>query len=254
VIKAYLKYRNQAVNEHKIHSPFVFEFFNEIIKKAKYLEDESIETMRRNLLKKKDKKVQVNDLGQGSRKSENNERSISEMVKVQSISRKYGRLLSRIVQHYQLDNCLELGTSLGFGTAYLSQNAKKVVTIEGCENTQIQAKKIWGDIPKAKNQYVLGDFSTALPKVLGQMEKVDLAYIDGNHGYEPTLKYFEMILEKAHNNTFIVFDDINWSLGMRKAWDEIVASNKINLSMELFRMGIVLKRSEQAKEPFVLKF
>lgn len=86
------------------------------------------------------------------------------------------------------------------------------------------------------------------------MDKLDLVYIDGNHGYEPTMDYFKQILSKAHNDTFIIFDDINWSEGMRRAWDEICSSKEIHVSMEFFRMGIVLKRHEQAKEHFVLKF
>ena len=52
----------------------------------------------------------------------------------------------------------------------------------------------------------------------------------------------------------MIFDDINWSADMRKAWDEICQSEKINVSMELFRMGVVLKREEQVKQHFVLKF
>ena len=115
MIKAYWKYRRSAVNEHKIHSPYVFEFYNEIIKKTNEVDDSYIR-MIRSTLTIDHRDIRINDLGQGSKKSDSEKRRISELVRVQSISKKYGRLLSRIVEHYQLKNCLELGTSLGFGT------------------------------------------------------------------------------------------------------------------------------------------
>jgi hypothetical protein len=52
----------------------------------------------------------------------------------------------------------------------------------------------------------------------------------------------------------IIFDDIYWSKDMTKAWSEICASSAINLSMDLFLVGIVMKREEQSKEHFRLKY
>ena len=103
-------------------------------------------------------------------------------------------------------------------------------------------------------EFINAEFSEGVPDLLEKLDKIDLFYVDGNHGYAPTMKYFQWIIEKAHNDTFMIFDDINWSADMRKAWDEICQSEKINVSMELFRMGIVLKREEQEKQHFVLKF
>lgn len=252
MIKAFLKYRKHAVNEYNIHSPFVFEFYTEVVKKAKNHDDEFMQHMRRTL-SKDHRDIQITDLGQGSKKNKKDVRRISEIARVQSIDRKYGRLLGSIMAYYKIETCLELGTSIGIGTAYMAEFAKHVITIEGCENIHEEAKKFWS--PRFNNiDFIQGSFEQMLPKVLSNIEKLDLVYIDGNHGYEPTINYFNQIIDKAHNNTFIVFDDINWSEGMRKAWDEICASEKINVSMEFFRMGIVLKRNEQAKEHFVLKF
>lgn len=242
------------MNAHGIHSPFVFDMYNEVVRKTRDVDDSYIR-MIRSSLSRDHREITITDLGQGSRKSGNQQkRKISELVRVQGISKKYGRLLSKLVEHYKLEQCVELGTSLGFGTAYLAQHANKVLTIEGCSNIQEKAREIWAEYQPEKIHYVQGEFSEVLPHVLNQMEKLDLAFIDGNHGYEPTLSYFETILTKAHNDTFIIFDDINWSEGMRKAWDKIVSDERIHVSLEFFRMGIVLKRKEQAKEHFVLKF
>lgn len=254
MLKAYLKYKIKSLNSHGIHSPFVFEFYNEVIKKSGHTEDRSIQALRSSLLKDKTE-VQVTDLGSGSKKNQSATRRISEIAKNAGISRKYGRLLARIIQFYSLESVLELGTSLGLGTAYLSISEKcKVDTIEGCPNVSNQARKNLEGLKRTNVNSIEGAFDDVIPDLLANRSKIDLIFIDGNHNYEATLKYFNLFMTKAHNNTFLVFDDINWSEGMRKAWDEIIASPEIHVSLEFFRMGIVLKRAEQEKQHFVLKF
>jgi predicted O-methyltransferase YrrM len=48
-----------------------------------------------------------------------------------------------------------------------------------------------------------------------------MVFIDGHHQYQPTLDYFEMIYPKCNKNEIIIFDDILWSTGMRRAWEEL---------------------------------
>ena len=71
-----------------------------------------------------------------------------------------------------------------------------------------------------------------------------LLYIDGNHTYEATIKYFELALTKKDENTVIIFDDIYWSAGMTKAWQEIKNKKEVLLSIDTFYFGMVFFRSE----------
>ena len=112
MVKAFWKYRKQAVNEHGIHSPFVFEFYNEVVKKIKDVDDHKIQQLRKSLSKDR-REIEITDLGVGSKKSNNPKKRISEMARMAPVSAKYGKLLQRIVEHYKIENSLELGTSLG---------------------------------------------------------------------------------------------------------------------------------------------
>ena len=50
---------------------------------------------------------------------------------------------------------------------------------------------------KAKNiTSINGNFNIELPKLLQQLNKVDVLYVDGNHACEPTLHYFNLALQK----------------------------------------------------------
>ncbi len=69
-----------------------------------------------------------------------------------------------------------------------------------------------------------------------------------------TLNYFYQCLEKANSNSVFIFDDIYWSKGMTEAWETIKAHPKVTVTLDLFQLGIVFFRTEQAKQHFVLKY
>src|SRR2546430_379368 len=90
---------------------------------------------------------------------------------------------------------------------------------------------------------------------LGAGSRVDLAFIDGNHRKEPTLKYFNEILTKTTESSILIFDDIHWSREMEEAWQNIKAHPSVTLSIDLFFIGIIFFRKEQkVKQHFAIRF
>ena len=51
----------------------------------------------------------------------------------------------------------------------------------------------------------------------------------------------------------LVLDDIRWSNSMLSAWNALKGNKKYHISMDFFRMGILIKRPQQEKEDFMLK-
>lgn len=254
-IKAYLKYRRNRVDAHGIHSPFVFEFYNEVILKAKLVDDAKIHTTRQRL-RNDNRIIEVEDFGAGSKTKNGSKRKVLSIAKSAAVNRKFGKLIARLVEFYKVENAIELGTSLGIGTSYIATqpSTKKIVTIEGSPEIAKIANENFEALKLKNIQVLIGKFDDQLKNSVGEFSKIDLIYIDGNHQYQPTIDYFNFYIEHAHDNTFLIFDDIYWSAGMKKAWEEICASPKINVSIDLFRMGIVCKKSTQAKQHFVLKY
>lgn len=91
-------------------------------------------------------------------------------------------------------------------------------------------------------------------RVLAGISKTDFVFFDGNHQYEPTLKYFNMCLDKVHSKSVFVFDDINWSEGMQRAWNEIKNHPKVTVTIDLFMMGLVFFDPDLSKQDFVLRY
>ena len=253
MLKAYLKYRKARVNAHGLHSPFVFEFYNEIIKKSKTEIDTNFEELRAELLKR-NTTIEFTEMGAGSRKGNPLRRSVKSIAKNAATTRKFGGLLSRLCAFYKVEKVLELGTSLGIGTAYLSKHSQKTITLEGCEPVAQLAQENFDHLNLDHIELRLGEFTNSLNNLAAEKPVFDLIYIDGNHQLKPTLAYFEFALNHCHNDSFIILDDIYWSAEMEQAWNKIKADDRVNVTIDLFRLGIVCIRKGQRKQNFVVKF
>ncbi len=254
-IISFLKYLLRAKSKHGVHSPFVYDF---VTKCLTYPLDDStilpIEKLRKGLLQNK-QTISVNDYGAGSKVKNQTVRSIKSVVKSAAIPKKYGLLLARITHHYQTKSIIELGTSLGISSLYLSTNPDTTVyTIEGSSAITALAAQNFSALHRENVHLNCGKFEDTLPDILKNSSDLDLVYFDGNHQTAPTIDYFEQCLSKVHNDSIFVFDDIHWSRDMEKAWKYIQAHPKVTVTLDLYRMGIVFFRQEQAKEHFVILY
>ena len=241
-----------AKTAHGIHSPFVFDLYNEVInKKGDYYSFDKIEHLRKKLLLSK-KEIDVTDLGTGK----SGKRIIGEIAGRSLKEKKYCELLFRLVYYFKPTAILELGTSLGITTSYLASANKnaKVITIEGCPNTAAEAKKSFESLGLNNIETVTGDFENVLSSVIRHPSSIDFIFFDGNHRKEPTLKYFKQCLEVAHNDSVFVFDDIHWSDEMEEAWEQIKSHPDVRVTIDLFFLGLVFFRKEQVKENFIIRF
>ena len=212
--------------------------------------------MLRSYLQQSNQKINCTDLGAGSLVGNKKSRQVKQLVSSSAKSKKFAQLLFRLVDHFQPEEVLELGTSLGISTAYLaSANSKiKVITIEGCKEIAEKATENFKKLGLQNIEQHIGNFDDVLPKILSEKEKVDLVFFDGNHRKEPTLNYFKQCLAKAHENSVFIFDDIYWSKEMAEAWDEIKMNERVTVTLDLFYMGIVFFRKEQVKQHFTISY
>ena len=248
----YLKYWFSSKNAHGIHSPFVFQLYNEVINtKGNYYSFDKIEQLRKKLLLSK-KEIDVTDFGTGK----SGKRIVSEIAERSLKSEKYGQLLFRLAYHFKPNTVLELGTSLGITTSYLADANpnSKVITIEGSSEILKEAKRNFSELQLNNIETVIGNFDDVLPSVIGHQSSVDFVFFDGNHRKAPTLKYFSQCFESANNDSVFIFDDIHWSGEMEEAWQEIKSHPKVTVTIDLFFLGLVFFRKEQAKENFTLRF
>ena len=249
----YLKYRLRAKNAHDIHSPFVFDLLNNVIKdKTPYYGFDLIDSLRSHLLLNK-QKVNITDFGTG--KSHRNE-LVCNITKKAVKPKKYAELLFRLVNKFASKNILELGTSLGITTLYLSLPNKNnnIITLEGSPEIAAIAKENFKKMNRPNIEIIVGEFEETLPIALSKFTQLDLVFFDGNHRKIPTLSYFEKCLKLSTENTIFIFDDIHWNREMEVAWEMIKEHLSVTISIDLFQMGLVFFRKGVVKQHFTLLY
>ena len=255
----FLKYQFTASNGkgHGVHSPFVFAFIKDVLNDQRnFYSYQPIENCRK-LLLKNPTVLSLTDFGAGSRTKKSNDRSIKEIAASSLKPKKFGQLLFRIVNYYKPINSLELGTSFGITTAYLSAGNEQaqIVTMEGSEAVAAVAKKNWQLLGRKNIELQEGNFNEILLPFIAATAPLDFVFVDGNHKYEPTIQYFNTLLPKLHEQSILVFDDIHWSKEMEQAWLEIQGHPSVTLTIDLFFIGLVFFRKENiAKQNMVIRF
>ena len=249
----YISYYSKAWNKHNVHSPFVYQLTTQVIHPDKKLPVfEPIEEKRK-ALKSNQNKIEFIELGAGDK---SNVRSVSDIAAKSLKIPRYARLLFRLSNHFQPENIIELGTSLGITTGYLAlSGCKNIYTIEGNKTVSDIAHATLTSLNKKKKiKFIQGNFDESLPSLLHSLNKVDFVFFDGNHRYLPTINYFEQCLKKAHDKSVFVFDDINYSLEMKQAWKEIKQHPSVVVSIDLFMMGIVFFDTDLMRQHFVIRY
>lgn len=255
----YLKYWFTAANGkgHGIHSPFVYNFIEKVLNdKQDYPVYIDVEKLR-DELKKSGVIISVDDFGAGSVSGQKKIRKVADIARLAAKPEKYAQLLFRITRYYNRRHVLEIGTSLGITTAYLSKAANDgtVVSLEGANEIATLAKKNLQSLSINNTKIISGNFDESLEESLAEMEQADLVFFDGNHRYEPTVRYFHQCRHFALPDAMFIFDDIHWSQEMEMAWETIKADPAVTCTIDLFFMGIVLFNPDfREKQHFVIRF
>ena len=155
----------------------------------------------------------------------------------------WAALLYSLVRELKPLRGVELGTCLGISTSYqataLARNGKgRLTSLEGAPAFAAIAVKNLESLGLSPHaNVVVGEFAKTLPSVLAG-GPVDYAFIDGHHDETATLGYFEDFLPHLATPAVLVFDDINWSAGMQRAWERISNDERVDVSLDLGPIGM----------------
>jgi predicted O-methyltransferase YrrM len=217
---------------HGIHSPYLFDFVNRVVFNSQHtaVPGPILEEFH-------------------AQKSE------SSFVRRSSVSLKQGALLHRIAQWFRPEMIIELGTGIGISTMFLASGSPgtPLHSIEGDgERAQLASRLMERCCPGSVSIHH-GEMAEQLEAILPLVPGRFMAFVDGNHHYEPTMDYVRKLLDRAGDEAIIVMDDIYWSRDMYRAWKEIISWPEVPVSTDLFHMGILLLRRDLHKRQIKIK-
>ncbi len=232
---------------HGIHSPFVYQFAREVLRDKTAFDDYQIWQQWREGLRHDNTFLPIVELGAGSTTAPDRDaRRVADLAARVSKPPRTGRLLYRIARYYKPHHVIELGTSLGLSTALfsLARPEASILTIEGNWAVAEKAQANFDHWGCSNVTMVKGNFDECLAAVLEKLPGIDLAFLDGNHREEPTLRYFEQLLLKKHSDSIFIVDDIHWSAEMKAAWQAIKQHPDVRCTIDLFQVGLVFFKQE----------
>jgi predicted O-methyltransferase YrrM len=176
------------------------------------------------------------------------ERAVGEISRVSSKPPALAALLLSVVRHQKPKSCVEMGTCVGISGAYIAAALQlnrrgKLVTLEGGEALAAVARRNFAALSlEDVAEVVVGPFHETLLDTLRAAAPVDFIFIDGHHDEQATKDYIATALPFLSSQAVAIFDDINWSEGMKRAWGSITASTSCLVHFPLHDLGIALLR------------
>lgn len=233
----YLKYYFSALNKYKVHSPFVFEFLNEVLEDDRFYHSFGvIENYRRNLL------------GNASTINSNGTAiTINQLTKVKSISPKIGALLFKTVHLYKPNTILSVGTNLGIAGLYqATPNSKaQVINLETSVPIGQQTTSFLKQLGVKNIQVEAGTITKKLSSTLKELTTLDQVFFNDFWGIKETLNYFETCAERFNENSIFILRAPYASDDSHDFWQKIKAHKNVKLSIDLYDLGFLFFRSEQ---------
>lgn len=209
---------------------------------------------RRSLLLQSNETIPVTDYGAGSSDSRRTHdemrrgvQSTASVARICMASKPafWALFLFKLIRKLRPASCLELGSCVGVSAAYqaaaLHVNGQgRLLTLEGSPAIADIARSTLAGLELSNASVVVGPFHETYRDALETARPVDFLFNDGHHDHDALLSYFSEALPYLADEAVIVFDDISWSPGMRKAWKTIERDQRVAATIDMRTMGIAL--------------
>ncbi|MDX2285066.1 MAG: class I SAM-dependent methyltransferase [Bacteroidia bacterium] len=241
------EYLRRAQGAQWLHSPFLYDCFQTVVRHQPSEAGARIEAQRRTLARSSEQ-IRMQDYGAGGSGGLRTVR-IADLARRSARHRRDGELLLRLCRRYQPRQGLELGVSLGFSARYqLSGWPEMAFTgLEGDPGLAERAQQAL-HAEGFGGQVLPGEFTASLDRLIAAGYRPDYVLLDGNHRGAPTLEYVSRLLPLMPAGGILVLDDIRWSEDMWAAWQAVARLPEVTLSIDLLSMGLCFIRRPQAKQ------
>jgi predicted O-methyltransferase YrrM len=254
-IRSALGYAWAARSRYFLHSPFVYDFYENVLREANPTRMEPvlapIDALRASLLRD-ERPIQRLKTSPDGTLIPLDRQPVRRLAARESVPRNLGAFLYRFTQHYRPARILELGVNLGLSALYL-QAGNPEANYTGIEGNPELATLAQNHIHQLtfNGKVIESSFINFLQNTEAR-PTYDLIYLDGDHRGEALLAYCHGLLPRLQAGGCLLIDDIRWNRDLYEAWQACCSLDAVSVSIELLRVGLLWVGREQAREHFVL--
>ncbi len=244
----------KSKNEHGVHSPFIFDLITTCFYVKKNNHDLTILSNYKEDLSKNSSLQEIYDFNFLSNILLSEKKKKEKIIKDFGVSNKRTRLLINLIQYLKPRSILEIGTSVGINTVTLASALEnfKIITVEENEQSTNISRELFKKYNLKQIELLSGKLDDVLPDVFKKNTFDFICF--KNHGLtKKVLKYFEASVSSIHNNSVCLFKNIHIDKESDQVWEQIKKHEKVTVTIDTFKWGLVFFRKEQEKEHFIIR-
>lgn len=206
--------------------------------------------------------LEIEDFGAGKRDSDNSQETRGVTTTTRTLGNmtdsskppRWAYLLFRLIRVFEPATALEMGACVGISAAYQAaamelNRAGRLISLEGSGVLADRSERTLRDLGLAdRAQIRKGSFADTLHATVTELAPLQWAFIDGHHAEAATVDYTEIILPQLADEAIVVYDDIDWSPGMRSAWQHVVADERYSLTVDLRTVGLAVVSAQTSSK------
>jgi len=222
--------KTRHYNGHGIHSPYLYRFVTSILQeKYPYYCFEQIEVQRKT--------------------SSDGHPNLRNSKKAHC-----GQIIFRIIQDAPFRTLLELGTSNGMETQYMAMAKPKArcLCVTKSDELAALAQKRFQKQGLDKIEVHVPQSEETPAKFLKNIDCLDFVLFNQIPNPQDMLDLFNLCLHKKKNGSIFVFMGIHENPEMKNVWQNILTNVYVQVSMDIYDLGIVLFNPELGKKNYVL--
>ncbi|MDD4921839.1 MAG: hypothetical protein PHS30_05110 [Bacteroidales bacterium] len=165
-----------------------------------------------------------------------------------------GQIIFRIIQDAQFMTLLELGTNRGMETQYMAMANQKArcISVTNSAELAVQAQKGFQKQGLNHIDLQLLKPQEKLTGIINQLDKLDFVLFNQLNGAQECLDLFHQCLLRKNDGSIFVFMDIHENGDKTKAWKNILSNHDVQVTIDLYHLGIVLFKPELEKRNYVI--
>lgn len=231
----YLRFYFEASTKYQVHSPFVFDFVENILEDDRqYYFFRTIEKYRRLLYA--DKQKLTDPIGA----------KINTLAKKKGVGKNTGQLLFRLINHYKPSKALLIGVFPGIAALYQSTPSYKM-SLDGIESNNQVASKLKYYFEEIGVPNIFMQFGSLDPTLSTYTENIDyLSYIYIKD--LPTRYALEKLMKRCTTHSCLVLEKPYQSTAHLNSWNWLKDHEQTTLTIDIFNLGIVFFRKEQKEK------